>query len=238
LLAGMAAVIGVLGGSGGVGASTFAAVLAAVAGEAVLVDLDVLGGGLDVLLGVEAVPGARWSGLRLAGGRLDPAELRAGLPRWGPVSLLAADVAELDPDAVLEVLGAAAEAGSVLLDLPRAACAERAAALLRCDLVVVLARADVGGLVAAHAAVAALPELPVGLLLRRGEVPARDAAELVGAPLLGVLPALGGRFALDPWRVPRRSSRVAAGVLSGVRAPTIVSRQAPVAGRHAVLVHR
>jgi len=68
-------VLGVVGGSGGVGASTFAAVLAAVTGRAMLVDLDVVGGGIDVLLGIEDVAGARWSGLRVGGGRLDPALL-------------------------------------------------------------------------------------------------------------------------------------------------------------------
>ena len=53
--------IGVVGGSGGVGASVFAAVLAATAavlgGRALLIDLDVTGGGVDVTLGLEsAVP--------------------------------------------------------------------------------------------------------------------------------------------------------------------------------------
>src|SRR5690349_916184 len=65
----MGLVLGVVGGSGGVGASSFAAVLAATAGRSLLVDLDVAGGGLDVVLGIEAEAGARWSGLHLAGGR-------------------------------------------------------------------------------------------------------------------------------------------------------------------------
>jgi Mrp family chromosome partitioning ATPase len=218
----MSAVIGVVGGSGGVGASSFAAVLAAVAGASVLVDLDVTGGGIDVTLGIEAAAGARWSGLQLAGGHLDPTTLVDGLPRWGPVAVLAADVPVLDPDAVLQVLGAASAAGPVIADLPRASCPERAAALLHCDLVVVVARADVSGLVAAHALAAVLPELPVGLVLRRGEVPGSDAADVVGCPLLGELPAAAGpRFDLDPSRLPRPAARVAAGVLSGVVATSV-----------------
>jgi hypothetical protein len=222
----MGAVIGVLGGSGGVGASSFAAIVAVVAGPGVLVDLDVTGGGIDVLLGIERAPGARWSGLHLAGGHLDPAALLGGLPRWGPVSVLAADVAQLEPAAVRQVLGAAASAAPVVVDLPRAAGPERAAALLWCDLVVVLARSDVGGLVAAHAATAAMPELPIGVVVRRGEVPSGDAAELVGGRLLGELPPLGGsRFELDPDRLPRPAARVAAGVLGGLAAVP--------AGRHA-----
>jgi MinD-like ATPase involved in chromosome partitioning or flagellar assembly len=212
----MGNVIGVVGGSGGVGASSFAAVLAA-AGGALLVDLDVAGGGIDVTLGIESTAGARWSGLRLAGGRLDPDALVGGLPRWGSVPVLAADVADLDPDAVLQVLDVARSAGPVVLDLPRRSCPERAAALLQSRLVVVLARADVDGLVAAHALVATLPELPNGLICRRGEVAAVDAARLVGVPLLGELPPLGrNRMVLNSHRLPSAAARVAAGVLRGL----------------------
>jgi MinD-like ATPase involved in chromosome partitioning or flagellar assembly len=213
----MGNVVGVVGGSGGVGASSFAAIVAAAAGGGVLVDLDVTGGGIDVALGIEATPGARWSGLRVAGGRLDPTTLVEGLPQWGPVAVLAADVPALDPSAVLQVLEVATGAGLVVVDLPRASCPERAAALLHCDLVVVVARADVDGLVAAHAVTGALPELPTGLVARRGEVRAHEAAELVGCLLLGELPPLGGaRLDLHPYRLPRVASRVAAGVLRGL----------------------
>jgi hypothetical protein len=213
----MDSVIGVVGGSGGVGASSFAAVLASVAGGALLVDLDVAGGGIDVTLGIESASGARWSGLRLAGGRLEPDVLVGGLPRWGSVPVLAADVAELDPDPVLQVLDVARATGPVVLDLPRRSCPERAAALLHCALVVVLARADVDGLVAAHALTDGLPELPRGLVCRRGEVSAADAARLVGVPLLGELPALdGSRLVLNSHRLPSAATRVASGVLRGL----------------------
>lgn len=231
-------VIGVVGGSGGVGASTFAAVLAVVAGPSLLVDLDCAGGGIDVVLGIEQVPGARWSGLRVAGGNLDPGSLAAGLPRAGICSVLAADVPSLDPDAVLQVVGAAERAGPVVVDLPRAAVPERAAALVCCDLVVVLARTDVSGLVAAHATVSALPELPLGVVVRHGEVAAAEAADLVGAPLLGELPALGSAMlTVDAGKPPRHLARVAAGVLVGVCGPTRDrSRVRPAAsGRHAVV---
>jgi MinD-like ATPase involved in chromosome partitioning or flagellar assembly len=223
----MNAVIGVLGGSGGVGASSFAAVLAAVAGRSLLIDLDVSGGGIDVALGVENLPGVRWSGLRLGGGRLDAEELLARLPRWGPVSVLPADVSEIDPAAVLQVLDVAPGSAPVVVDLPRAGCPERAAALLHCDLVVVLARADVTGLVAAHAVAVALPELAAGVVVRRGAVPARQAAELVGRPLLGELPALGGAgIELRADRPPRAAARVAAGVLAGLPGARLADRVA------------
>ncbi len=216
----MGSVIGVVGGSGGVGASSFAAVLAAVAGPAVLVDLDGSSGGLDVLLGIEAVPGARWSGLQLAGGRLDPVDLIDGLPGWGPVAVLAADVPVDDPGAVVQVLGAAAAAGPVVVDLPRTHTAARAAALLVCELAIILGRADVGGLVAAHVVAAGLADRPRGVVLRRGEVAGPRAAEVVGCPLLGTLPALGrGRPSLDPWRPPRAAARVATGIRRGLAEP-------------------
>lgn len=235
----MGAVVGVLGGSGGVGASSFAAVLAAVAGESVFIDLDACGGGVDVALGIETAPGARWSGLRVAGGRLDPDVLVGGLPRWGPVPVLAADVATFDPDAVLQVLQAARAGPLVVADLPRASCPERAAALLHCDIVVVLARADVAGLVAAHAVAAALPEVPVGVVVRRGEIAAREAAALVGHPLLGELPALGGsRFELGPARLPRALTRVARGILAGLTAPAghVASSRAGASARPAAVL--
>jgi hypothetical protein len=213
----VSSVIGVVGGSGGVGASSFAAVLADVAGGATLIDLDVAGGGIDVALGIESDPGARWSGLRVAGGRLDPDALVGGLPRWGAVPVLAADVRELDPDAVRQVLAVAEQAGPVVVDLPRCSRPERAAALPTCSLVVVLARGDVDGLVAAHALAAALPDVPCGLVCRRGEVRSTDAAQLVGRPLLGELPALTTNpLVLDSHRYPAALARVASGVLRGL----------------------
>lgn len=217
--------IGVIGGSGGVGASSFAAVLAAVAGGAVLIDVDVVGGGIDVTLGIESTPGARWSGLHVAGGRLEPDALIGGLPRWGAVPVLAADVPDLDADAVRQVIDVAGAVGPVVLDLPRAARPERAAALATCALVVVLARGDVDGLVAAHALVSALPELPCGLVCRRGEVGAMDAARLVGRPLLGVLaPLTAHRMVLNSHRLPHGLVRVASGVLRGLGPDGLAAR--------------
>lgn len=215
----MGAVVGVLGGSGGIGASAFAAVLAACAASAVLVDLDPLGGGIDVLLGMESVSGARWSGVRVGGGRLDAQTLLDGLPRWGPVGVLAADVLALDPDAAAQVVEVAvgAEVDTVVLALPRAPDVPVAAL---CDLVVVVARGDVGGLVAAHAVLGGLPAVPVGVVVRRGPVTAADAAALAGAPLVGTLPSLGSRrspVGAGPSRVPSWARRVGVGVLDALR---------------------
>lgn len=217
----MATVLGVVGGSGGVGASTFAGALAAAAGASVLVDLDAVGGGLDVALGIESVPGARWSGLRVAGGRLDPAALMSGLPYLGSCAVLAADGPALDVAAVEAVLDAAAAApvDAVVLDLPRAVGPVREAAVERCDLVVVLARGDVGGLVGAHLQVGLVGDVPAGVVVRRGAVAPDAAASFVGAPLLGVLPQLGAAARADAARVSRRVGRVASGLVAGLAVP-------------------
>ena len=213
----MSSVIGVVGGSGGVGASSFAAALAVMSGRSLLVDLDASSGGIDVALGIESVPGVRWSGLHVGGGRLDPDDLFERLPRWGPVSVLAADLPELDADATRQVLTSGQRAGPVVVDVPRARSAERTAAFACCDLVLVVARADVSGLVAAHAVVSALPDVARGLVVRRSSVPGPDAAALVGCPLLGALPPLDrSPFELDPYRLPRAFARVAGGVLHGL----------------------
>jgi hypothetical protein len=222
------AVVGVLGCSGGIGSSTFAAVLACVAGAAMLVDLDASGGGIDVLLGVEDASGARWSGVRVGGGRLDPALLTSSVPRWGPCGVLAADVRAIPADALVEVVDAAQRAGPVVLDLPRGESAARDAGLSRCDLVVLVVRADIVGIAAAHAVAQSVPDVPCGVVARKGPVPCAEAARLLELPLLGVLPGL--RAAPSPptalWsaasptsrrRLPRATARVAAGVVDGLQ---------------------
>ncbi len=88
-------VVGCIGGRGGAGASVLACALAVTAARsgrsALLVDLDPLGGGADLLLGAEDVPGLRWPELRAAAGRLPGAALRAALPQSAGVAVLAAD---------------------------------------------------------------------------------------------------------------------------------------------------
>lgn len=211
-------VLGVVGGSGGVGASTFAAVLAGATRRAMLVDLDVSGGGIDVLLGIEGVAGARWSALRVGGGRLDPALLADGLPRWGAVPVLAADAAPASVAALTQVLEAAASRGPVVIDLGRGSSTIRDAAVARCALVLVLAAAEVRGLSSARAVAAGLAAAPTGMVVRRGSVPAGEAAELVGVPLIGVVPSRSAARdrAIDARRPPRALTRVTLGVLDAV----------------------
>lgn len=83
----------VAGGRGGAGASVVAAGLAmtgARRGERVLLtDADPLGGGLDLVLGVEDCPGARWPDFLDRHGRLSATALRAALPRVDDLAVLA-----------------------------------------------------------------------------------------------------------------------------------------------------
>ena len=83
--------LGVVGGSGGVGATTFACALgqmAARSGEALVIDLDPLGPGIDRVLGLEAREGMRWDELGQPTGRLSARSLRQALPRSAGLGVL------------------------------------------------------------------------------------------------------------------------------------------------------
>jgi secretion/DNA translocation related CpaE-like protein len=169
--------IGVIAGSGGAGGTALAAALAATASPAVLIDLDTLGAGLDLALGIEKVPGTRWSGLHSDGGRIDPDELAAALPRWAGVSVLSCDRDEISPAAVGSVLEAAARLGTVVVDLGRCPTPAQQAAVACCRLVAVLARATVPGVAAVGQVVARLGEAPWCLVVGpQGTLPKRRVA--------------------------------------------------------------
>ena len=113
--------LGVVGGSGGAGASSFAARLAAAFrshGPVTLIDADPLGGGLDLLVEAPATAGISWAettGL----GPDDGEALREGLPAVDEVHLLVAQEG-LGPDrsAVSRVLSALSPlGGTVVVDL-------------------------------------------------------------------------------------------------------------------------
>jgi hypothetical protein len=208
------AVLGVLGGSGGVGASTFAAVLALCAGRSVLIDLDRVGGGIDVLLGIESSPGARWSGLRLGGGRLDPAALAEGLPAWRGVPVLAADTGPPSPGAVAAVLDAARACGTVVVALPRERSPLRDEALAGCLLTVLLVRGDVGGVTAAGAVASETGDASLGAVVWERELSGAEATDLIGLPLLGAA-RLQRRGLVLRSRLPRGVLRLARGVIEG-----------------------
>lgn len=122
-----AQVVAMVGGRGGAGATVLAvglAVMAARTGRLVtLADLDPLGGGVDLALGAEDLPGLRWGDLAATSGRLSGAALRDSLPSAHGVAVLSFGRTcppEVPVSAVRSVLTAARRMGGlVVIDLPR-----------------------------------------------------------------------------------------------------------------------
>ncbi|HEX5967259.1 MAG TPA: hypothetical protein VFY88_02195 [Intrasporangium sp.] len=212
----MGHVIAVMPASGGVGATTLAAVVAVRAAEAgrsvVAVDLDRFGGRLDVVLGVEQEPGWRWDHLLDVAGVVDGVGLARELPRAGTVPVLGASVGSgralgeewvrILPDVVA---GMAAAHPVTVLDVARDERVVSAVAGL-VDAWVVVVGTGVPQLAAAATSVP---------LLRQVVDDARAASVLgsgVGSGLGGDGPGLGGdgpvargrpRPRCEPWIVLR-----------------------------------
>ncbi len=197
-----APVIGVVGGSGGVGASTLAAGLALAATRrgrtAALVDLDPWGGGLDLLLGAERTPGWRWQDL--LGARGEVTDIRRFLPQVDGLTLVAMGRPRAgeppaeppSPESVRAVLGSLSRHHDlVMVDAGRGRVGPGRAALSSCRGVVVLAGATVRAVAAAASGVPALEGGELRLVVRTSAV-SRVAAETVGQalglPVAGVLP--------------------------------------------------
>ena len=196
---GRARTIGVVAGSGGAGATTFACALAVTASTqrtAVLVDLDPLGPGVDRMLGLEAGQGIRWDALVSSRGRLGSRALRAALPDKDGLSVLTWEMSapvRLDAASVREVLSAAQRGNDVVVvDLPRAVDEVAAEVVTRCDQVLVVAESTIPGAAAAGKVTALLRPLnaSVGLVVRcgRAAVPAHQVATALGLPLVAEVP--------------------------------------------------
>lgn len=194
--------VGVVGGSGGAGASTFAAALALVAGasrSAVLVDLDPWGPGLDRVVGVDELPGARWDALGEGGGRLGSRSLRAALPGRDGVAVLSWGSVREGPmqlpsvGVVVEVLSAAQRGSDlVVVDLPRAVDGVAAEVASRCASVVLVCQGTLGSVLAAGKVAARLRDLQdrPGVVVRGGgTIPADQVAAALRLPLLADYPS-------------------------------------------------
>ncbi|GFG71052.1 hypothetical protein MSEN_27720 [Mycolicibacter senuensis] len=216
--------IAVIGARGGAGASLLATALAQRAGDALLVDLDAWGGGIDLLAGTEHAAGLRWCDLTAQTGRLTWPALREALPRQRGVSVLAGarrdqQPREIDAGAVDAVVEAGRRGGvTVVCDLPRALTDPVETALGAADLVVVVSPCDVRSCAAGAAITprlrAANPN--VGLVVRGpapGGLRATEVAEIIGLPLLATLraePRLAERLEHAALRLHRRSALAAA----------------------------
>lgn len=224
--------VAVIGGCGGAGASVLAVALAQAAADALLVDLDPWGGGIDLVLGGETTPGLRWPDLALQGGRLNWPAVRDALPRHRGVSVLSGTRRgyELDAGPVHAVVDAGRRgAVSVICDLPRRFTDATQAALGAADLVVVVSRCDVRACAATGALAPALGSINpnVGLVVRGpspGGLQASEIAELTGLPLLAAIkaqPRLGEQVDRGGLRLGRRSAlAVAARQVLGVLPPS------------------
>ncbi|HEU0213933.1 MAG TPA: septum site-determining protein Ssd [Jiangellaceae bacterium] len=151
------AVIGVVGGRGGAGASVLAAALAVTATRlglsSMLIDLDPLGGGVDLVIGAEDCTGLRWPDFAETRGRLGGAELCRSLPSSFGLTVLSwdrGDVLTVPAEAVRAVLTAAQRSCDVVvLDLPRRVDAATEHALARCTCTMLVVPAEVRAVAAA-----------------------------------------------------------------------------------------
>lgn len=196
---GDALVVRVLGGSGGVGASTVACALAQQAVRrattAAVVELDPCGGGLDVLLGAEEEPGWRWPDLRHAVGRVD--SLVGSLPSAAGVDVVSH--ARPEPDQPPAGLPSAEAVRAVIASLTRT----HSLVVLDAGLAgegsgegwpgqrqVLVCGADVRQVVAARQRIASRGWHDVELVVRVGAgrpVEPQAVADGLGLPLLGVV---------------------------------------------------
>lgn len=183
-------VILVTGASGGLGASTLAAVTATVLSRdssPTLVDGAFAGGGLDATLAVEHLDGLRWEDLAEHEGEVDAVSLRRGLPE-GPVPVLAARGPRPEAGVVRSVTRGLARIGPVVVDAPSGTRAPRVWLELA-DVVVVLVGLRPRWLRDGQALAAGLGEAAErSILVTRGQRRAAQvavrASEHLGLPLL------------------------------------------------------
>ncbi|MFF5448918.1 septum site-determining protein Ssd [Streptomyces sp. NPDC012888] len=193
--------VGVIGGSGGAGASTLAcalAVSAARSGErTMLIDGDPFGGGLDVLLGGEGAEGLRWPDFAASRGRVGAGALEESLPELHALRLLSWDRGKrvvVPPAAMRSVMAAARRRGGVVVvDLPRRVDEVAVEALAQLDLVLMVVPVELRAVAAASRVADALEGVARDLRLvvrarLAGELDADEVAGLLRVPLAGEMP--------------------------------------------------
>jgi secretion/DNA translocation related CpaE-like protein len=228
-----APVVAVLGGSGGVGASTLAAALAqlsAVRGPsgAALVDADPLGGGIDLLLGAERVQGWRWPRLNAAAGHLG--DLRSYLPVVDGVSVVSM-ARGVEIDLAKEPLAAIVSSlrawhSMVVLDPGRTGGLSARESLRLSTRQLVVVAATVRGVAAARELLASTDAERAELVVRRGRgsLPAALVGEALSRPVLAELPDEPGLIAAAERGEPpargsrRRYRRTVAGLVTRLQA--------------------
>ncbi len=197
-------VMGIIGGSGGAGATTTAVWLAqAAAGHGistVLIDGDRWGGGLELAVTADEIPGLRWPDFAETRGSIDPSQFRDSLPVAGGFAYLSwpgtrEPVHIPEAGAVAAVVDAARRSFElILVDIGRSG--EGLGTLAwDCDRILVLTKPHLKSAVAAARVLNELPPIDAGLVVRGSGATSVDApmiAESLGLPLLGVLPEIRG----------------------------------------------
>lgn len=191
-------VVTVIGGRGGAGASVLAAGLAVTAARsglrALLVDLDPLGGGIDLVLGWEGIDGVRWPALAQTSGPICPSALVEALPCRGDLAALSWDREEsgsVPPEALVAALDAGRRDRQVVVaDLPRHLDDAAVLALSAADRALLVVPAELRACAAATRMAARIAEYTDALaLVVRGPGPggirAREISRAVGVPVLG-----------------------------------------------------
>ncbi|GAA5047979.1 septum site-determining protein Ssd [Nocardia callitridis] len=238
-------VVAVTGVGGGSGASTLAAATALRAaaqefrGDTVLIDGAPLGGGLDLLLGIETTQGLRWPDLVIEDGRVSAAALHGALPSAGPgLAVLSCGRGgsgrlprEIGSAAVRAVIEACRAAGDlVVCDISGERGAHADQMLDAADLVVLVVPARLRAVAAAETVSAHIARRnPNQGLVVRGPAPGGlrgdEVAEVLGLPLIAAMraqPGLANRVERGGLTVRRRSPlcEAADAILGVLSAPT------------------
>ncbi|MGL5816680.1 MAG: hypothetical protein ACRCYR_03885 [Phycicoccus sp.] len=188
-----------VGASGGLGTTSLALAtgrrLAATGPPAVVVDLDLDGGGLDVAAGVEHLPGRRWRAFAGSRGRVDAGAVLRSLPAEGGCHVLSVEGTspeQIDDEAMRDVLGSLCTGPArVVVDMPRGSRLLREVTNAGACVVVVgglrtRALADTGALLGRLFDEAAVGPTPGAWLVTRGGRPDGDVLADV-AEHLGVV---------------------------------------------------
>jgi secretion/DNA translocation related CpaE-like protein len=191
------AVVCVVGGRGGAGASVLATSLALTAARhrlrVLLVDADPLGGGIDVLLGQEEAAGARWPDIVEREGRVGFTALRQALPTFGGLTVLSWHRGEPMPipvGAMRAVLEAAHRGCDLaVVDLPRHIDPGAGEALARATSTFVVVPADLRGVLATCQILVPLRRhtTEIRSVIRPGSLPRDVVTSTLALPAAGTM---------------------------------------------------
>lgn len=212
----------VVGGTGGVGSTTFAVALCHAALRrgltAVVIDADPVAAGIDLVAGTERAPGLRWSALTSDGGRVAARSLTAALPishGLATVSWGLDQPAPLPSGASGVWSGAVRAFELVVVDQPRTGAGDQWDSVVvgGSVLSVVVVADDVVGLSGARRQVAALGERTdavAAVVVSQPRGLGRKAVEdALGAPVVAAFRRDRRlRVAIDHGRGPQRSRRL------------------------------